>query len=159
MTLGALDDVLGKDEAAARALVSEAQASSSKALGELRDLVRGIHPPVPADRGLVDAGQALALDNPLPVEVTAAVGGRLPAPVESAVYFAISELLTNATKHAAATRAWAELHEGQGMLRARIGDDGRGGADPGLHGIERRLAAFDGTLAYSRPPSTARPSL
>ena len=155
MTLGALDEVLGKDEAAARALLLEAQASSSKALGELRDLVRGIHPPVLADRGLVDAVRALALDNPLPVEVTATVDGRLPAPVESAVYFAISELLTNATKHAGATRAWVELHQAQGVLQARVGDDGRGGADPrlgtGLHGIERRLAAFDGTLAFSSP--------
>jgi signal transduction histidine kinase len=155
MTLGALEQVLGRDEDEARALLAEAQGSSVKALAELRDLVRGIHPPVLADRGLVDAVYALALDSPLPVEVSNRLAGRPPAPVESAVYFAVSELLANVTKHAGATRAWVEVDHGQGVLHARVGDDGHGGADPalgtGLSGIERRLAPFDGALALSSP--------
>jgi signal transduction histidine kinase len=155
MTLGALEGVIGSDEASARALVVEAQASSAKALSELRDLVRGIHPPVLADRGLVDAVRALALDSPLPVDVSSELAGRPPPPVESAVYFAISELLTNTSKHASATRAWVELRYSGGALRARVSDNGRGGADPGggtgLRGIERRIAAFDGVLAVISP--------
>ena len=155
MTLGALEEVLGRDTAAARSLVVEAQASSAKALAELRDLVRGIHPPVLADRGLVDAVRALALDSPLPVEVTADLAGRPPLPVESAVYFAISELLTNSSKHASAAKALVELRYDAGALRARVSDNGHGGADPangtGLQGIEHRLAAFDGVLAVISP--------
>ncbi|MGH9104362.1 MAG: histidine kinase [Acidimicrobiales bacterium] len=156
MALGALQEVLGKDEEAARALVFEAQASSSKALAELRDLVRGIHPPVLADRGLADAVRALALDHPLPVEVVSDLAGRPPAPVESAVYFAVSELLANVSKHSGAARAWVELRHRAGGLHARVGDDGCGGADPsrgtGLHGIERRLAAFDGRMRVDSRP-------
>lgn len=155
MTLGALEGVIGKDEQAARALLVEAQGSSSRALAELRDLVRGIHPPVLADRGLVDAVRALALDSPLPIEVVAEVGGRPPAPVESAVYFAVSELLANVSKHAGATRATVELQHREGSLHVRVRDNGHGGADPnrgtGLHGIERRLAAFDGYMVVLSP--------
>ena len=81
--------------------------SSVQALAELRDLVRGIHPPVLADRGLVDAVRALALDQPLPARVDGDLPGRLPAPVESAAYFAVGELLANVAKHAGARRAWS----------------------------------------------------
>ncbi len=155
MTLGALEEVLGKDDEAARALVLEAQGSSSKALAELRDLVRGIHPPVLADRGLVDAVRALALDNPLPVEVTSDLPGRPPAPVESAVYFGVNELLANISKHSGATNVWVQLRYGDDSLVASVGDDGRGGADAscgtGLHGIERRVAAYDGRLTIYSP--------
>src|SRR5262249_1239940 len=81
------------------------------------------------------------------------------APVESAAYFAVSELLANVSKHAGARQAWIDLRYQRGMLRIDVGDDGRGGADPGdgtgLRGIERRLSAFDGILALSSPP--ARP--
>jgi signal transduction histidine kinase len=75
--------------------------------------------------------------------------------VESAAYFAVSELLANVSKHAGARRVWIEMHYERGMLRVDVTDDGCGGADPargsGLHGIERRLAAFDGILALSSP--------
>jgi signal transduction histidine kinase len=119
-------------------------------------LVRGIHPPVLADRGLADAVHALALDLPLRVHFTGDLTERPPAPVESAAYFAVSELLANATKHAAASQVWIEVGHTDGMLRVAVTDDGRGGADPalgtGLCGLERRLAAFDGVLAISSPP-------
>ncbi|MFD7452019.1 histidine kinase [Kitasatospora sp. NPDC059827] len=136
-------------------LLAEARTSSVKALSELRDLVRGIHPPVLADRGLADAVEATALDLPLPVTFTGGLPGRAPAPVESAAYFAVSELLANAVKHAGASHLWIEIGHSDGLLRISVTDDGRGGADPsqgtGLSGTERRLAAFDGVLAISSP--------
>jgi signal transduction histidine kinase len=156
MALGAAEDLLDTDPKATRKLLVEAREASGKALAELRALVSGVHPPVLADRGLVDAIRALALDSVPRVEVTADLVGRPPAPVESAAYFAVSELLANVAKHAGAYQAWIEIRYRQGMLAICVTDDGRGGADPGrgtgLRGIERRLAAFDGVLALSSPP-------
>jgi signal transduction histidine kinase len=156
MTLDAADQLLDDHPQAARALLAEARESSVKALAELRDLVRGIHPPVLADRGLADAVRALALSIRVPVQVACDLPRRPPAPVESAAYFAVSELLANITKHAQADRARVDLWHRGGMLRIEVSDDGNGGADPargsGLAGIERRLAAFDGVLALSSPP-------
>ncbi|WP_051838050.1 sensor histidine kinase [Streptomyces sp. NRRL WC-3742] len=146
---------LKHDPEAIGPLLEEARLSSVKALGELRDLVRGIHPPVLADRGLADAVEATALDLPLPVTFSGALPGRAPAPVESAAYFAVTELLANVVKHAGASHVWIEIGHSDGLLRISITDDGRGGADPsrgtGLSGTERRLAAFDGVLAISSP--------
>ncbi|HEX9354991.1 MAG TPA: histidine kinase [Streptosporangiaceae bacterium] len=156
MTLDAAGQLIDSNPAAARALLLEARDTSARALAELRDLVRGIHPPVLADRGLGDAVRALAMDSPLRARVASDVPGRLPAPVESAAYFAVSELLANVSKHAGATQAWIDIRYSGGMLRVGVSDDGRGGADPsrgtGLRGIERRVAAFDGVLALSSPP-------
>jgi len=156
MTLSAAEQVIDHNPAAARALLLEARDASAKALTELRDLVRGIHPPVLADRGIAEAVRALAMDSPLKIRVTNELLGRPPAPVESAAYFAVSELVANLSKHADAHQAWIDLRYERGMLRIDVGDDGRGGADPargtGLRGIERRLSAFDGILALSSPP-------
>ncbi len=155
MTLGAAEDLIGTRPDAARALLTEARASSALALAELRALVRGIHPPVLADRGLADAIRALALDSGLRVEVAADLPGRPPPPVESAAYFAVCELLANVSKHAGTRQAWIDLRHERGMLRVDVADDGSGGADPtggtGLRGIERRVAAFDGILALNSP--------
>jgi signal transduction histidine kinase len=155
MTLGAIEHLLDKDPEKARLLLAETRASSAKALHELRDLVRGIHPPVLADRGLGDAVKALALDHPMRVEVVADLPGRAEPPVESAAYFAVSEILTNAAKHAGASRVWIDMRYENGMLRITITDDGRGGATldggTGLRGIERRIGTFDGVLALSSP--------
>jgi signal transduction histidine kinase len=155
LTLDAAGRLIDTDPAAARALLIEARDASARALAELRDLVRGIHPPVLADRGLVAAVRALVLDGPLRVRVSGSLDGRPPAPVESAAYFAISELLANVAKHSGAGAAEADLRHCAGALRISVRDDGAGGADPsrgtGLHGIERRLAAFDGVLAVSSP--------
>ena len=155
MTLGAVEQLLERDPAAAKELVAGARESSAKALGELRDLVRGIHPPVLADRGLGDAVRALALDSPLDVSVEDDLGDRLPVPLESAAYFALSELLANATKHGDAQQVRIDLRRRSGMVRMTVIDDGVGGADPasgtGIRGIERRVAAFDGTLHVNSP--------
>ena len=156
MTLDAAGQVLDTNPDAARALLAEAREASARALTELRDLVRGIHPPVLADRGLAEAVRALALDTPLRVHLACELPGRPPAAVESAAYFAVSELLANVSKHAGAREAWIDIRHSGGMLRVGVTDSGCGGADPargtGLSGIERRLAAFDGVLAVSSPP-------
>jgi signal transduction histidine kinase len=155
MTLGAVEALIDHDPTAAKKLLAQARESSSTALRELRDLVRGIHPPVLAERGLPDAIRALALDNPLAVEVQADVPGRADAPVESAAYFAVAEALANATKHAHADRVWIDLRHEEGRLRISVLDDGQGGADAsrgsGLRGIERRLGSFDGMFTLSSP--------
>jgi signal transduction histidine kinase len=156
MTLSTAEDLLDTNPEATRKLLAEARHASSTALAELRALVTGIHPPVLADRGLVDAIRALALDSAPWIEITADPITRPPAPVESAAYFAVSELLANVTKHAGAHHALIDIRCAQGMLAICVTDDGRGDADPrrgtGLRGIERRLAAFDGVLALSSPP-------
>jgi signal transduction histidine kinase len=156
MNLSAAEALMEKHPDEARALLMEARDASVKALTELRGLVRGIHPPVLADRGLADAVRALALDSALNVEVTADLPGRAQAPVESAAYFAASELLTNVAKHAGASRAWIDLSYANGLLRMTVTDDGRGGADPaggtGLRGVERRIGTFDGLLTVTSPP-------
>ena len=162
MSLGLAEQLLPDDPQAVQQLLAEARASTSSALTELRDLVRGIHPPVLADRGLDGALKALALVNPIPTTVVTRLPGRLPAPVESAAYFAVTEALSNAIKHAQAQhiRITVEFapHQGDtaGQLTMRVSDDGHGGASidigTGLRGIARRLAAFDGTLAVDSPP-------
>jgi signal transduction histidine kinase len=156
MTIGLAEETLERDPAAVRRLLAEAREASSAALVELRHLVRGIHPPVLAERGLDGAIRALALALPMPTTVDAEIPGRLDTPLESAVYFAVAEALANATRHSGAGRAWVSLRWADGLLVATVGDDGAGGADPntgsGLRGIERRLAAFDGTIALSSPP-------
>lgn len=136
-------------------MLAQARQSSADALTELRELVRGIHPPVLAERGLGDAVRALALRLPLTVEVAVDLPGRAEAPVESAAYFAVSEVLTNAVKHSGADRIWIDLHHEDGRLRVTVTDNGKGGAvvgkGSGLVGLERRLGTFDGVLAVSSP--------
>jgi len=155
LTLDAAGRLIDTDPAAARALLYEARDTSARALAELRDLVRGIHPPVLADRGLADAIRALALDSPLRARVTGSLPGRPPAPVESAAYFAVSELLANVAKHSGGGTAEVDLRYSDGALRISVSDDGAGGADPsrgtGLSGVAHRLAAFDGVMVMSSP--------
>ena len=156
MSLRAAERLIPSNPLAAQALVAEARDASSRALTELRDLVRGIYPPVLADRGLGDAVQALALDTQIRTEVDVDLPGRPARPVESAVYFAVAEVLANAVKHAGARLVQIRMAYADSMLRAEVTDDGAGGADPaagtGLLGIERRLGTFDGILAVSSPP-------
>ena len=155
MSLRAVEQLIGSNPEAALALVAEARETSSRALADLRDLVRGIYPPVLADRGLAEAVRNLALDTLLDVEVDVDLVGEPPMPVAAAVYFAVAEALTNAVRHAGAGIVEVGLKHADGMLRATVADDGRGGADAsrgtGLAGVERRLATFDGILAVSSP--------
>ncbi|GAA2650119.1 sensor histidine kinase [Streptomyces lunalinharesii] len=163
MELGVVAALIEKDPARAKELVGRARESSAEALAELRDLVRGIHPPVLAERGLGDAVRALALRTAVPVEVTVQLPRRLPASVESAAYFAVSELLTNAAKHSGADRIAVDVRHVEGRLLVTVCDDGRGGAavrpagagggaeGSGLRGVARRLGTFDGVLAVDSP--------
>ncbi|MFC9426176.1 sensor histidine kinase [Streptomyces sp. NPDC056987] len=157
MDLGTIEALIEKNPAKAKELISKARQSSADALTELRDLVRGIHPPVLAERGLGDAVKELALRLPMPLEpeVEVELPGRAPAPVESAAYFAVSETLTNVVKHAGADRVWVDISYADGMLRISVTDNGRGGASvgggSGLSGLQRRLGTFDGILAVSSP--------
>jgi signal transduction histidine kinase len=156
MTIGLAEEMIERDPARARKLLAEARDASSAALVELRALVRGIHPPVLAERGLDGAVRALAMSLPVPTTVESDLPGRLDVPLESAVYFAVAEVLANTSRHSGAQHGWVSLHSDSGILFATVGDDGHGGADPsggtGLRGIERRLAAFDGTMTLSSPP-------
>ncbi|MET7454027.1 sensor domain-containing protein [Streptomyces sp. NPDC005574] len=155
MDLSTIEALVDKDPARARELLVRARRSAADALDELRDLVRGIHPPVLAERGLGDAVRALALRTPVATEVSVELPGRADAPVESAAYFAVSELLTNAVKHAGAGLVRVDLRHARGVLRVTVRDDGGGGAavgaGSGLTGVARRLGTFDGVLAVSSP--------
>jgi signal transduction histidine kinase len=155
ISLRATERLIRTNPDAAVALVSEARESSARALAELRALVRGINPPVLAERGLGDAIRALALDCPLAVTADIDLPGHVPAPVETAAYFAVAEALTNVTKHAGARSVHITAQHASGRLRIEVTDDGAGGADPqrgtGLRGMERRLGTFDGVLAISSP--------
>jgi signal transduction histidine kinase len=155
MSLGLAARLVRTDPDAAADLLDEARASTVSALDELRDVVHGIHPPVLADRGLAGAVEALALDLAVPVTVTADIPERLPAPVESAAYFATAECLANVVKHSGASRAWVDLAHRDGRLSVIVGDNGAGGArldrGSGLAGVVRRLEAFDGTVQLSSP--------
>ncbi|MFF8091719.1 sensor histidine kinase [Streptomyces sp. NPDC016675] len=155
MDLGTIEALLEKDPEQARKLLAQARRSSADALTELRELVRGIHPPVLAERGLGDAVRALALRLPVDAEVAVDLPGRAEAPVEAAAYFAVSEVLTNAVKHSGADRLWIDVHHAEGRLRVAVTDNGRGGAavaaGSGLAGVERRLGTFDGVMAVSSP--------
>lgn len=155
MTLGVAQDLLPTDPDRAAALMVTARSQASTATTELRSLVRGIYPPVLADRGLVGALQALAMDCPLPVGLDVRLARRLSAPLESAAYFAVVEALTNAVKHSGAASIEVVASDEGDHLILRVTDDGRGGADPhhgtGLRGIEQRVAVFDGSVRVDSP--------
>ncbi|GAB2487980.1 sensor histidine kinase [Nocardiopsis aegyptia] len=156
MNLGMAENIVETDPETARTMLAEARETTRHALMELRDLVRGIHPPVLVERGLHGAVHALALTHHLPISVTIDLNGRPADPVESAAYFAIAELLTNTVKHSGATHAWIHINHGRNRLVITITDNGTGGADAtpgsGLAGIRRRLDAFDGTMNITSPP-------
>ncbi|MFE9834969.1 sensor domain-containing protein [Streptomyces sp. NPDC005551] len=127
---------------------------ADRVLGELRDLIHGIHPQVLADYGLADAIADAADRSAVPVEVTAELP-RFADAVESAAYFAVREALTNVGRHSGAALARVTGQYARGRLRVEVRDDGRGGADPargtGLTGLADRLAVLGGTLAVTSP--------
>jgi signal transduction histidine kinase len=151
MQLGRAEERLADNPESAE-LVRRAREEATAAIGELRDLARGIAPPVLADRGLAAAVQSLADRAGASVTVNAEIPRRPPPVVETAAYFVVAEALTNAAKHApeAAVRItlWAE----HGELGIVVADDGLGGADPlggGLTGLRQRVEALDGWLEVS----------
>jgi signal transduction histidine kinase len=159
MNLGMASKKLGDqgevpDLGAARELVGAALQGAKDALGELRELARGIHPPV-LDRGLADALASLAATSAIPAELTVSVPVRPTPAIETIAYFCAAELLANAAKHSEADKIAIKVTERAGCLALQISDDGRGGADPargsGLSGLAQRVAVVDGRLDIASP--------
>lgn len=152
MKLGRVESRLAAEHPDEAALIGDARADATAAIAELRDLARGIAPPVLADRGLLAAVQALAGRSPVATEVRGTIAGRLPAAVENCAYFVCAEALTNVAKHAPGARATVELEQAGGELSVRVSDDGPGGADPdggGISGLSSRVSALDGRLTVT----------
>lgn len=158
MNLGMATEKLGADGpppdlTQARELVALAHRGAKDALADLRDLVRGIHPPV-LDNGLGDALATLATSSAIPVTVEVELPDR-PAPaIETIAYFCAAELLANAAKHSRATRIGLGVVRSGSQVRLTVSDDGIGGANadgPGLSGLARRLAVVDGRISVDSP--------
>ena len=138
-----------------RGLVDQAQLTAKTAIAELRDLVRGIHPPT-LDQGLETALRTLTAHGPIPTELTVRVPNPRPAAaIETMAYFCAAELLTNAAKHGYATRASVTIVADARHLTLRVADDGRGGArmrpGGGLAGLADRVGTVDGTVEIESP--------
>jgi signal transduction histidine kinase len=154
MNIGLAEQQLEKDPEKAQEHLAEARKAAGAALQELRDLARGIHPPILADRGLEAAIRALADHAAVPVSVDVELAERPPAAVETAAYFVAAEGLANALKHARASRIDIAVHEREDAIVVRVLDDGRGGvseAGGGLHGLRQRVEALDGSLRIASP--------
>jgi signal transduction histidine kinase len=147
---------LRDDPGGAEHLLDGASGELESALGELRELARGIHPAVLSDRGLDSALETLASRAPLPVELQDVPDGRLPEAIELAAYFVVAEALTNIAKYAAASHATIAVTRTNGRLVVQVSDDGVGGADPdlgsGLRGLADRLAVIEGRLEIDSEP-------
>lgn len=150
--------LVDRDPARASAMIIDLQAEAGSALDDLRDLARGIYPPLLADQGLAAALDAQARRAPFPVTVHADGVERLPRAIEAAVYFSALEALQNTAKYADADRAWVTLERDGDVLRFAVGDDGKGfdpsagGYGTGLQGIADRLGALDGALVVESAP-------
>jgi signal transduction histidine kinase len=156
MELGRAKAKFGDDVDAARLLVDQAHAQAKAALTELRDLVRGVHPPVLTDRGLDAALSGLIARSPVPVEMHVEMPVRPKPAVEAVAYFVVAEALTNVAKHSRASQAKVvvEEHGYPPVLMVMISDDGIGGADPdgaGLSGLADRASGVDGRLTVESP--------
>ena len=159
MSLGLATEKLGGDGppadlAQARELVASAHRGAKEALAELRDLVRGIHPPV-LDNGLGDALATLAAGSPIPTTLTVDLTIRPTPAIETIAYFCAAELLANAAKHSGARHVTLSVRQRGDRLSMRVGDDGVGGASPlaggGLSGLTDRVSTVDGRLQVASP--------
>jgi signal transduction histidine kinase len=155
LTMRLAQGKLHKDPDTAEKLLGGAQEELARALEELRELARGIHPAVLSDRGLAPALEALAGRSPVPVELAGTPRERLPPAVEAAAYFVVAEALTNVVKYAKASQARVQVSRANGHAIVEVADDGCGGADPdrgsGLRGLADRISALDGTLELRSP--------
>jgi signal transduction histidine kinase len=155
MGLGTAKERLDSDPESGRRLVAEAHEEAKAALKDIRDLVRGIHPVILEDRGLDAALSAVVARSPVPVDLRVDAGGRLPAAVESAAYFVVTEALTNVARHAHATRSVVTIARAADRLVVEVRDDGVGGAEAargtGLQGLRDRVTALGGTMHVVSP--------
>jgi signal transduction histidine kinase len=156
MDLGMARAKMAEDAQGAGELLDKAHAAAKEAIVEMRQVARGIHPPVLTDRGLDAALSALAARSPVPVTVIVQVPVRPSPTIEAIAYFCVSEALTNVAKHSGARSARVEVVSHPDRLQIQVVDDGRGDADPahgtGLSGLRQRLAAVDGALVVHSPP-------
>jgi PAS domain S-box-containing protein len=147
---------LETDPATARTVLEGAADELARALDELRELARGLHPAVLTDHGLRAAVEMLAGRAPVPVEIESVPAERLPAPVEAAAYYLIAEALTNVAKYARASVVRVRVVPSAGGVLVEVADDGAGGADPtggsGLRGLADRVEALGGTLEIESAP-------
>lgn len=147
---------LQRDPESAETLLAEAGSELDQALDELRELARGIHPAMLAERGLAVALQVLGERAPVPVEITRIPDGRLPEPIEAAIYYVVAEAITNVAKYAQATKATVAIERWSGIATVVVSDDGIGGAEPGpgsgLVGLADRVEALGGRLHIDSPP-------
>jgi signal transduction histidine kinase len=160
MRLGMAEQKFESDPEEAQRLVVEVREGVAEALGDLRDLARGIYPPVLADRGLEPALESLAERSAIPVSVTVQLDKDLPQPVETAAYFVAAEALANAAKHSHATKVDIDVSRHNGTVSVQVTDDGRGGANAGgsgLTGLRRRVEALDGSLVVPARKEGRRP--
>jgi signal transduction histidine kinase len=151
--------VLRGDVDAADRMLDDLRGEATQALEDLRELARGIYPPLLADRGLVEAVQAQARKAPLPVDVEAAGDiGRQPQELEAAVYFCVLEALQNIAKYASASQVRVRLVAASGALTFDVNDDGAGfdtsatSYGTGLQGMTDRLGALGGDLTVTSTP-------
>ncbi|MGH2952556.1 MAG: histidine kinase [Solirubrobacterales bacterium] len=144
------------DPETAERLLGGAGGELERALEELRELARGLHPAVLADRGLDAAVGALAGRAPLPVQIERELGERVPEAVELAAYFVVAESLTNVVKYAEANQATVRMGRDNGKVVVEVADDGVGGADPGrgtgLRGLEDRVSSLGGEFEIDSSP-------
>jgi signal transduction histidine kinase len=155
MSLGMAEQKMAEDPERASELLAEARVGAEAALKELRDLARGIHPPVLTDRGLEAAIKALANSTHMHVALSVDIPQRPPSTVESAAYFVVAEALTNAAKHSGSEWLDIRIATVARHLELEIRDDGMGGANPngsGLVGLRHRVEALDGKLEVTSPP-------
>jgi signal transduction histidine kinase len=156
MELGRARGKLDNDPEGARDLVERAHDESKRAMAELRDLVRGVHPSVLADRGLAAAVSGIAGRSPIPVAVKVAVEPRPGRAAEAAAYFVVAEALANVGRHSGATHADVEITREYDRLTVVIADDGHGGATAGpgggLAGLAQRVEALDGHFGVVSNP-------
>jgi signal transduction histidine kinase len=156
LALRLVDQMLQSNPSTAHVVLHEASNELSDAMAELRELARGLHPSVLTDRGLGPALEALSDRSPFPVEIAGVPEeGQLPGGVEAAIYYVVSESLTNAAKHADASSATVALSCGDDTVTVEIADNGRGGASldagSGLRGLIDRVEALGGELTVSSP--------
>jgi signal transduction histidine kinase len=155
LALRLVEQMVDSDPATAHSVLRETSNELAEAMQELREIARGLHPALLSERGLEPALEGLSARYPFPIDVTGVPQGRLPGPIEAAIYYVVSESLTNTARHAAASSATVAITSSGDVVTVEIADNGRGGASleagSGLAGLVDRVEALAGKLVVSSP--------